>query len=583
MRRRPHLPGSWQTPRHRQLMAEVRGGTTYLNPDVEEIFEYPNPNVKITSVFVPDLAKNYASQPPSGNGAEDLAKILESKHPIYEQYCQQWCDWFNWYAGQNIDKYIQKHQRESGPNFRRRLQRAYYYNYTGAIVELIAAFVYSKGIVRSFFREDEQLAQQEHIEKNEFWTDCDLKKTSINEFMQKIFTFTKIWGFVDVVTDMPRTPYEILNEQDRLDANIRPYLYYILPMNAINWEMDDKGEYIWFRWRERVDRQLNPFSMRSSVVLWEYWTWTRDAWYRHLVYTDRGKKPVARLIDAGEHSLGQVPVTRFYGKRDMLEQYIGQSFVEPIGKINVDIANSVSLLTEEIRSKVFNILVMEDPNAGMEGDANGADIGATGVEIGNNNALLWAGQHQPYYLAPASDPGRFIMEWIEKSTEEIYKLATLWTDTGIRESRSGVSYSYEFNRTNAMLADSAQLMEEGEIAVHKLYCKWLGEEWQGLIDYPDSYDVEILEQEIQTTTSAKNAVRSPTFSREMEKRIVRKSLDNSTTDVLEKVMSEIDSLPERQVQQMQLEHDMAQEAAQAQAERDKQAAEREDSASEREE
>jgi hypothetical protein len=155
------------------------------------------------------------------------------------------------------------------------------------------------------------------------------------------------------------------------------------------------------------------------------------------------------------------------------------------------------------------------------------------------------------------------MEWIEKSTDEIYKLATLWTDTGIRESRSGVSYSYEFNRTNAMLADNAQLMQEGEVAVHKLYCKWLGEEWHGLIDYPDSYDVEVLEQEIQTTTSARNLVRSPSFSREMEKRVVRKVLNNATTDTLEVIMDEIDTLPERQVQQMAIEQEFA---AKAQAE-----------------
>lgn len=544
-------------------MAEPYGGAVYVNPELDDIFEYPNPNVKISSVLVPDFARDFVSTQTTGDGAQDLAKILESKHPIYEEYCQRWDDWFNWYAGQHIDRYIQRHQRESASNFRKRQARAYYYNYTGAIVELIAAFVYSKTVVRSFFLEDEQLAQQEHIEKNDFWLDCDLKHTNINEFMQKIYTFTKIWGFVDVVTDMPRLAEEILNEQDRLNAAIRPYLYYILPMNAINWEMDDKGEYLWYRWRERIDRQLNPFSMRRNEIIWEYWTWTRDAWYRHMVITEKGKKSIARLLDAGEHELGVVPVTRFYGKRDMLDKYIGQSFVEPIGKINVDIANSVSLLTEEIRSKVFNILVMEDPNSGMDGDANGADLTQTGVEIGNNNALLWAGQHQPYYLAPASDPGRFIMEWIEKSTDEIYKLATLWTDTGIRESRSGVSYSYEFNRTNAMLADNAQLMQEGEVAVHKLYCKWLGEEWHGLIDYPDSYDVEVLEQEIQTTTSARNLVRSPTFSKEMEKRVVRKVLNNATTDTLEVIMDEIDTLPERQVQQMAMEQEFAAKAQEA--------------------
>lgn len=502
---------------------------------------YPNPNVQILSSRTINFAEDRMPAVTAGTN-DELVKALEAKHELYTTYHLQWGDWYNWYAGKVIENYLYRHYREQEKNFRQRQKRAYYYNYTGAIVDLLASFVYSKTVARSFFRQDEKLAQQEHIEKNEFWTDCDLRHSTINEFMQKIFTFTQIWGFVDVVIDMPHTPEEITNEQQRLDANIRPYLYYILPFNMLNWEVDDKGEFLWVRWVERMDKQWNPFVSKPPVTVNRYTTWTRDAWYIHEVTQVRGQRKTAELISSGEHYLGMVPVVRFYGKRDLLDESIGQSFVEPIGRINVDIANSVSLLTEEIRSKVFNILVLEDPNQFT--DNEGASTANQGVEIGNNNALMWAGTHPPYYLAPASEPGQFIMTFIEKSTEEIYKLATLWTDTGIRESRSGVSYSYEFNRTNSMLSDKAQLMEEGEVKLHRLYTRWLGEEWLGFVDYPDNYDVEVLEQELLTVTQAKNAVRSETFKRELEKRVARKVLNNSTTDVLETVMGEIDSMPD---------------------------------------
>lgn len=531
------------------------------NTDGSE-FQYNNPNVRITSVFQPDFAKNNAELF-GGTANDDLVKILEAAHPLFDKYHLQWGDWYNWYAGQNIENYIDRHSREQEENYRNRLKRAYYYNYTGAIVDLISAFIYTKTVTRSFFKQDEKLAQQEHIEKNEFWVDCDLKKSSIDEYMEKIAVFAKIWGFIDVVTDMPRSPVEIMNEQQRLDAQVRPYLYYILPLNAINWEFDDKGEFIWYRWRERMDQQINPFMMRSRNITYNYWTWTRSAWYKHEVVRVPGKKAQATLLDSGEHNLGVVPVTRFFGKRDMLETNLGQSFVEPIGKINVDIANSVSLLTEEIRSKVFNLLVVEDPNQMNDGETSNPD----GIKIGNNNALAWAGTIPPFYLAPASDPGKFIMDWIKESTDNIYKLATLWQDSGIRESRSGVSYSYEFNRTNAMLADSAKLMEDGETKVHRLYCLWLNEEWMGSIDYPDSYDVEVFEQELQRVVDAKKAVRSPTFARELEKGIARKALKKSSTDVIEKVMNEIDSLDEKipieLTAQLDSQEKVAEEAAQS--------------------
>ncbi len=509
-----------------------------------EVADYPNPNVRAIGALQPNFAEDRLAQ---GNETADqrLIRVLESKHAKYEEHCADWMNWYNWYAGQHIEQYIVKHYRERADVFRSRQQRAYYYNYTGAIVDLIASFVYSKGAMRSFFHQDEALAQQEHIEKNEFWTNCDLRHSSIDEFMQKIFVFTQIWGFIDVIVDMPKTAQEIINEQQRLDAEIRPYLYYILPINMLNWEVDDKGEFWWVRWRERMDKQLDPFQPKPKGIVWRYTTWTRDAWYIHDVTQLPGQRKTVTPVDSGNHDLGIVPAVRFYGKRDLLDTNMGQSFVEPIGKINVDIANTVSLLTEEIRSKTFNILIVENPNA-LGGD-EATDSSATGYEIGQHNAFEWSGTHPPFYLAPASDPGEFMMKFVEKCTDEIYKLATLWTDTGIRESRSGVSYSYEFNRTNSMLADKAQLMEEGEIAIHRLYTRWLGEEWLGFVDYPDSYDVEVLEQELLVVTQSKNAVRSQTFKRELEKRVARKVLNNATTDVLETIMHEIDTEPDPDV------------------------------------
>ena len=57
-------------------------------------------------------------------------------------------------------------------------------------------------------------------------------------------------------------------------------------------------------------------------------------------------------------------------------------------------------------------------------------------------------------------------------------------------------------------------------------------------------------------------MRSPTFSKEMEKRVVRKVLNNATTDTLEVIMDEIDTLPERQIQQMAVEQEFAAKAQQ---------------------
>ena len=152
MKRRKNTPDSF----HRLLRQSMSLPANQYSPSTDgDPFYYSNPNVQIISVFQPDFADNSSSYTSNTNG-EELAKILEMKHTIWDTYHLCWGDWYNWYAGQNIQNYIHRHHRERPAIFRERQKRAYYYNYTGAIVDLIAAFVYTKTIVRSFFKQNEQ-------------------------------------------------------------------------------------------------------------------------------------------------------------------------------------------------------------------------------------------------------------------------------------------------------------------------------------------------------------------------------------------------------------------------------------------
>lgn len=514
-------------------MYALRSGGYYAQPDV-----WPNANVRVLSIFRPDEDDH------SYRNLDPLTRSILEVHETYKMNRADWVDWYNWFSGKNIGYYIYQHVRERRDAYQRRQERAYYWNYVKEIVKLFGAFLFSKTVTRTFFKKDQSLAELELVEKNEFWDNVDLHNTRIDAFMRTVFTFTQIFNYVDVIVDKPKALYPILSEQDRLDQNSRPYIYYVLPFNATNWERDEDGNFIWYRWRKRADRNIDPFNLSGKKQEWDYITWTRYNWTKHRV-TYENHRPKAYLIDMGENPIGEVPVVRFYGEKDLICEDAGRSFVSDIGKMSVAITNYVSLIEEDIYSKVLNLLVMEDPNAGSDildvTDSNHPNTG--GVEVGAHNTLLWQGQHPPFYLAPASNPGQFILEMIEKCIEEIYKISTLWTDTGIRESRSGVSYSYEFNRTNQMLADKAQLMEDGEVQVHKLYSLWLNEPWEGSIDYPDSYDVETLAQELETVMDVKKVVRSPTLARELEKRLARKALVNSTTQIVQTVTQEIDTLP----------------------------------------
>lgn len=519
------------------------------NPPVS-VLAYPNPRVVITGTTPVDEILNN----PGGNimtpgrGENTLAYVLALEHPVYREYKSQWMDWYNWYTGDHIEDYIYQHVRERVEAFQRRKKRAYYFNYVSSILDLIGSFLFSRAITRSFSTKARGVTEDspEDDADTEFLKNPDLKGTSLNDFMRMVFNYTKIFGYVDVMVDMPYTPIEILTEQERIELGMRPYIYPVLPTQMHNWEVDKEGNFLWIRWHEPVNRQDDPFGLPISTNTVRYITWTRDDWYIHEVTYQWGQAIYTAVVDQQQHNLGVVPCVRFYGKKDLLCNTLGKSMVGVMGKINVAIANYVSLIEEEIFAKTLNILAFEDPSEGEDDTESGSGGTKRGLEIGNNNVVLYGkGTNPPQYIAPQSAPGEFIMAFIEHCVTEIYRVATLGSDTGVDQTKSGAAYSYEFNETNRMLADNADLMQEGEEKIHALRALWLGKPYEGYVDYPDSFDIGSYSDELQATVDAKAAIRSPTFGQELEKRFARRMLERSSAAVADKIMQEIDSLPEK--------------------------------------
>ena len=377
---------------------------------------------------------------------------------------------------------------------------------------------------------------QELPELSEFWKNVDLRGTSIDDYVKMLFIATQIFGHVDVFIDMPSSNEgeEIVTEKDRKENEIRPYMFVIFPLDLLNWELGMDGKFLWVRWREKLVGDIGPFDKRSKHDSYKYFTWTREEWFIHEIkYKDQSNEATTELVSSGENPLDEIPIARFFNKKNLIEPMFGVPAVKDIGKINIEILNLSSLIDEETYQKCLNILVMQMPT-----EKKGA------IEIGGNNVLLWEGDHQPYYLAPASEPGNFMLELIKHCIQEIYRIAKLGGDTGVQEAQSGIAYTWEFNQTNRMLADKADLMERGENELHRLWAKWVGVEWKGYINYPDDFNVEKFEDEIKRLVDIKLAVRSPEFKRIMEKRVASRAMSKSSSIERARVFAEISVFPE---------------------------------------
>jgi hypothetical protein len=201
--------------------------------------------------------------------------------------------------------------------------------------------------------------------------------------------------------------------------------------------------------------------------------------------------------------------------------------------MNIQIMNWLSMLDEEIAQKTLNILTMQD-------DASGGE-----VIIGSNNVLTYTGDTAPGFIAPASAPGELIAQSIINARDEIYRLAKLTGGVGVlKEVRSGIAYSYEFQETEQTLADTADELEEAEIKIHRIWSKWLGTEWNGVIDYPDEFGIEDVLADISVLEKSIAIVTSPTFKAEVQKKIVPKILPKVSESVSNQIEEEIEALSE---------------------------------------
>jgi len=226
-----------------------------------------------------------------------------------------------------------------------------------------------------------------------------------------------------------------------------------------------------------------------------------------------------------------------YHEADPIDPFIGNSFIQDIAPLNILIMNWLSMLDEEISQKTLNILVMQ----GTTEDE---------VVIGANNVLTYEGEQAPQFIAPAAIPGELIQTSIEKARDEIYRLAKLTGGVAqLKEVRSGISWSYEFQEAEQTLADTADELEEAEERMHRIWCKWMEIEWKGNIDYPEEFGVEDVLSDLKVLEQASAFVKSPTFKAEVQKKIVPSILPKIDEELSKVIDDEIDEMTQMEAEQ----------------------------------
>jgi hypothetical protein len=445
-------------------------------------------NLKPGESVVVDLTKLSAEQERLLTGEQKrLRRLIERRHPEYKNSLSHWRFLEATYEGGRdwFDRNVFKFYKEGKDEFGDRVARAYRFNHTKEVVDLLNKYLFKQAIDRNDTAPESLRA---------FWKRATRKGLSMTELARQVSKLTSIGGRVGIVVDRPNTSALSVAEAKKVEN--QPYAYVVTQQQLLDYSFAEDGKLNWVLILECKRDDEDPMESGGDVKE-RYRLWTRSGWELYEERTEGRRKKVV-LIDSGDHSLGEVPVIladHIIGDDD----YEAPSLIDDIAYLDRAVANYLSNLDAIIQDQTFSQLAMPAQNL-LPGEEAANKV----MEMSTKRVFLYDGENggKPEYLSPDPKQAELILAVINKIISEIYHTVGLAGErtkqdnaVGIDNS-SGVAKAFDFERVNALLASKADALELVENQIARLVCLWNGEKYEeDLVSYADNFDTRDLYDE----------------------------------------------------------------------------------------
>ncbi len=486
-----------------------------------------------------------------------MRDFYDRRHPGYHEQVDHWrfldlCyrggrDWFD----SNISRYHKEGDRE----YENRVKRAYRFNHTKEVVELVQKYLFKGEITRNTSDAPDAV--------NQFWKKATRGGASVDQFMRLVSVGNSTGGRVAIVvdnnfqaeveTEAGKRPVSI---KEAKEQNFRIYAYTVPVRDILDFAYDEDGdgELLWVKLREVVRDDRDPFLSRGEMIE-RVRLWTRDGWELY-EEQDTGQKTVRNgirtpvkkvvLIDFGYHNLGFVPV--YFADHTINEDaYRVTSLIDDIAYLDRAVANYLSNLDAIIQDQTFSQLAI--PAQAIQ---SGDDMFDKVLEMGTKRIFVYdagAGSSaKPEYLSPDPKQAGVILSVINKIINEIYNTVGLAGErtkednaVGIDNS-SGVAKAYDFERVNSLLLAKAQSCQNAENWMVKTVLAWAGESapTDDLVSYPTTFDIMGLNDELVTAEALAKLSGPIEVRREQMKSVVEKIFPQLKKELRVKLFADID-------------------------------------------
>tara|TARA_R100001440_G_scaffold44339_2_gene64110 strand:- start:1961 stop:3376 length:1416 start_codon:yes stop_codon:yes gene_type:complete len=444
----------------------------------------------------------------SRNQALDTHKDYQENITNWEYYIRSYNGGYDYMVGQ----YLNRYNLELDNEFNQRLANTPCDNHCKNIIQIYSSFLFRVKASRDFGT----MADESSLEF--FLKDADLDGNNFSTVMKQAQNYASIYGHSMLILDKPKI--QTTTKAEEINQEIRPYLSIITPENILDWNFKRQlnGKYVldYLKIREEVDKDGGTYIRM---------------WYEDRVDTvyveDGGKDP--QLIDTAENQIGKIPAVILYNAKSH-KRGIGQSDLTDIADLQKAIYNEFSEIEQLIRLTNHPSLVK---TGGVNASAGAGAVIEMPEEMDSNL--------KPYLLQPSGQNLVAIMDSINNKVESINRIAhTGAVRTTKTQITSGVALQTEFELLNARLSEKADNLQLAEEQIFKCYAEYQNANFDGEINYPDSFNIRDYASDLVFYQQAKSiSVPSVTLNKEIDKEIARAVVDDD--EKLGLIFDEIDA------------------------------------------
>lgn len=454
---------------------------------------------------------------------------IDREHPNYKHQVRLLRTYRDLYAGgyefkQRVHNYLQQRQKEPGDIYHERVQRAFYENYIGSIVDWYSA---------TLFRREPSIQYDGGLDTDRlflssFLDDCDLRGSRLSTFFRGCLTDAMVTGQSHILIDFPAQTAAARNraEEDAIGLS-RAFLVRYGAEELINWSCDDRGEYEWLVLRTECERQLRVDL--PEVVKETRWAYYDKAEYR--IYKRVQKSDATgeiELLSRGPHAMARqnrVPVIS-------LRLTDGLWLLNKAALLQLEHFNKSNSLGWAITMGLFAMPVVYSDR-----EWNQIVGESYYIQLGANDRFGWTEPDGKVYQIAANN--------LEVLKEEIYRVCYLSQISGEAISghaQSAAAKQIEFTVTQEVLRAYASIVKD---CIKKVLMSISDARQDGVQIYiagMDEVDINDFGTDLdQASKLLQLNIQSPSLRKQVFQRLALKYLNDARQDTKDRISQEIEA------------------------------------------